>query len=189
MRLSLRWGVAVVAVIVAALLRLGLTALVGDLPLFITFYPAVALVALFAGGRAGAVATILSAIAADWWFLSPYGALSIGAGANAVALTLFTGSGLLISLMAGMLRRARQRATMAGERERAATELARANQRLETALNSITDGYYALDDQWRFTAANRLAGEHFGPAGGSTHRAEHLDAHCGDRGFAAATAL
>ncbi|HSJ52709.1 MAG TPA: PAS domain-containing protein [Anaerolineae bacterium] len=41
-------------------------------------------------------------------------------------------------------------------------ELEETRDRLESTLNSITDGFYALDDEWRFVAANRLAEEHFG---------------------------
>ena len=36
-----------------------------------------------------------------------------------------------------------------------------AKDRLETTLNSITDGYYALDSKWCFIGANRVAEEHF----------------------------
>jgi len=45
---------------------------------------------------------------------------------------------------------------------RAEQELARAKARLENTLNSITEGYYALDADWRFVAANRKAEQHFG---------------------------
>jgi PAS domain S-box-containing protein len=47
------------------------------------------------------------------------------------------------------------------ERKQAEQELAKARDRLASTLNSITDGYYALDAEWRFVAANRLAEEHF----------------------------
>ena len=40
-------------------------------------------------------------------------------------------------------------------------ELARATDKLQKTLNSITDGYYALDNQWTFVEANRRTEEFF----------------------------
>ena len=40
--------------------------------------------------------------------------------------------------------------------------LARSQARLDHVLNSITDGFYALDAGWRFVSANRTAERHFG---------------------------
>lgn len=48
------------------------------------------------------------------------------------------------------------------ERKRVEKELAEAHQRLGGILNSITEGYYALDNEWRFITANVTAEEHFG---------------------------
>jgi PAS domain S-box-containing protein len=47
-------------------------------------------------------------------------------------------------------------------RKRAEEALARAKDKLEHTLNSITNGYYALDGEWRFVEANRTAEVHFG---------------------------
>ena len=60
----LRYGLAVVAVAVAFGLRLALTAWVGPgLPAYITFYPAVMVVALLAGFGPGLLATALAGLA------------------------------------------------------------------------------------------------------------------------------
>jgi len=48
------------------------------------------------------------------------------------------------------------------DRERTQEELANTKEQLENTLNRITDGYYALDSEWRFFAANRKAEDHFG---------------------------
>jgi len=53
------------------------------------------------------------------------------------------------------------------ERVRAEKELARAKDQLELTLDSMTDGYFALDQGWRFLAANRVAGRDF--ANGARH--------------------
>jgi two-component system, chemotaxis family, CheB/CheR fusion protein len=44
--------------------------------------------------------------------------------------------------------------------------LADSQARLQSVLNSITNGYYALDADWRFIAANRITEQHFGRAPG-----------------------
>ncbi len=48
------------------------------------------------------------------------------------------------------------------ERKRAEEALSIAKETLESTLGSITDGYYALDSEWRFVAANPVAEKHFG---------------------------
>ena len=48
------------------------------------------------------------------------------------------------------------------ERRQAAEAMAKARNTLQATLDSMTDGYYALDGEWRFVAANRLTEEHFG---------------------------
>ena len=63
-----RYGSAVVIVAMAAALHWRLAESFGPLPPFITFYPAVLLVASLGGGGPGLVATVLSALAADYWF-------------------------------------------------------------------------------------------------------------------------
>ncbi len=42
------------------------------------------------------------------------------------------------------------------------SSLRESQERLQTTLNSITGGYYALDEQWRFVALNSAAEQHFG---------------------------
>ena len=46
--------------------------------------------------------------------------------------------------------------------ERKEQELLRARDRLQSTLNSLNEGYYALDDSWRFVEANPVAETHFG---------------------------
>jgi PAS domain S-box-containing protein len=99
-----RYGGAVVAVAAAAGLRWLLYDVLDPGRSFITFYPAVALVAIFAGGWPGVLATLLSAVVVAAWF--PFGMHGVG---QQVALGLYITSGLIISNMAELLRRARQR--------------------------------------------------------------------------------
>lgn len=109
-----RYGVALGAVILAAGARVGLDGLLGPGVPFITFFPAVALAGMLAGGRAGLAATFLSALVADWLFLEPRLGL-LPRRADLVSLPLFLAAGILVSAMAALLSRARRSQQQAAE--------------------------------------------------------------------------
>lgn len=67
-----RYAAAVLAVGVALVLRQSLVAHFGELPHYVTFYPAVMLTALFCGVGPGLLATGVGAVAAAYWILPPY---------------------------------------------------------------------------------------------------------------------
>jgi PAS domain S-box-containing protein len=109
-RRLLRYALALVAVAAAFLLREALEYLVGPgLPPYITFFPAVILVALVAGVGPGILATVASALVVDYWLLPPLGRFAIASLVDAAGLALFSGIGLSISLIAGLYRRTRGR--------------------------------------------------------------------------------
>jgi hypothetical protein len=101
-----RYVAPVVAVAVAMFLRWPLEVWFGGRLAFITFYPAIALVAIAAGGGPGVFATVLSAAAVAIWL-----PLDLSAAGQAAAIALFTATGLIMSVMAELLHRARQRQT------------------------------------------------------------------------------
>jgi PAS domain S-box-containing protein len=80
----------------------------GPMPLFITFYPGVLLVASFAGGGPGVLFTILAVLAADYWYIPPTGQFTINSPNDAIALGIFGGSSILLSILAERLQRARR---------------------------------------------------------------------------------
>ena len=65
--------VAIIVVLAATALRLVFLQGLGTGFAFITFYPAVMLAALYGGLRAGMLATLLSAAAADYFLMEPRG--------------------------------------------------------------------------------------------------------------------
>ena len=97
------YTLAVVGVGVAALVRWTLLRFVGDLP-YLTFYPAVFVAALIGGTGPGVLATILSALAADMFFLGPMGSLSLPAGGHAVGMIFFVAVNIGISVLGGQRR-------------------------------------------------------------------------------------
>ena len=105
-----RYGGAVALVAGAFLLRQGISAASGPLPLYITFVPMLMVVALLWGLRAGLLATGLAAILAWYWILPPVGQFRIEGSSDVVGLVLFVGTGVFISVVAHRYQRARQRA-------------------------------------------------------------------------------
>jgi PAS domain S-box-containing protein len=106
-----RYAAALGAVGAGLLLRLGLTALVGEgLATYITFYPAVMVVALLAGFGPGLLATLTTALVVDYTLLPPTGQFGVANAVDVVGLALFSGMGVFMSVVAELYRRARQRA-------------------------------------------------------------------------------
>ena len=128
-----RYGGAVVAVAAAAGLRWLLYDVLDPGRSFVTFYPAVALVAIVAGGGPGVLATLLSAVVVVAWF--PFGMHGVG---QQVALGLYITSGLLVSTMADLLRRARQR-EVAGLAEQVAERTSHLQHALTRVRQEIED--------------------------------------------------
>jgi len=107
-RIAYELTVAVASVGAALLLRLALHPLMGDQSPYLTLYPAVALAALFGGWRAGVVATVISAVAAGWLFIPPYGRWAVYSNYDLLALAFFAAATLLISLFGGLLSRSQK---------------------------------------------------------------------------------
>jgi len=84
----------------------------------ITFYPALAVAALVGGARAGLMATVLSALAMDVFFMEPRGSLMTAMPGDWAELVLFASAGGLISWMAHKVERAHKQEAEALERKR-----------------------------------------------------------------------
>jgi signal transduction histidine kinase len=141
----IRYGFAVSMAGAAFLLHQALTAYGGPgLPTYITFYPAVMLVAIVAGFWPGLVATAIVALVADCWILPPPG-FGIESFTDAVGLAFFSGMGVFMSLVAEFYRRARQRA------QESSLELTRANEALRHLSSRLLSAY---EDERK-----RIAGE------------------------------
>ena len=100
------YGIAVALVLVAAALRLVFLQNLESGVLFITFYPAVMLAALYGGLWPGLLAAVFSALLADYFFLEPLHGLLIAHPSDWLALAIFLVNGVLVSWVADRLRRA-----------------------------------------------------------------------------------
>jgi PAS domain S-box-containing protein len=141
------YGLAVIAGGAALLLRLALVHIVGELPHYITFYPAVMLAAVLGGFGPGLLATVVTALLADYWAIPPqgFGGYSM---ADAAGLGLYLGMGLLMSGVAERYRRAQRRAAEEQGRRRAKEDW-------EQTFDSVPDLLALLDDQHRIVRVNR----------------------------------
>jgi PAS domain S-box-containing protein len=109
----------------------------GDLPTYITFYPAIMFVALLAGLGPGLVATIAAALLADYFIIPPQG-FGIERLRDAAGLALFSGMGVFMTVVAELYRRARSRLEETVAERTAA--LSQANERL---TQEIEDRWHA----------------------------------------------
>ncbi len=103
------YGVALGMTGIGFLLRIAITHFTGpDLATYITFYPFLIFAAVLGGLGPGLLATAVSALIVNYWFLRPYGAFGIKNPADAVEAVLFIIMGVLISVMAEFYRRNQQ---------------------------------------------------------------------------------
>ena len=103
-------GLALLVVAVAALLRIGLTPLIGPAAPFILFYPAVMVAGWIGGLRPGLTATAASAAIAWYCFFEPFGTFKTPALSGIIQIGIFLLSGSLLSLLNGLLHRSREAA-------------------------------------------------------------------------------
>jgi len=100
-----RYAFALLAVTVATSIRYALGRYWGVTPTYITFYPAVMVVAVLAGLGPGLAATFLSAAAADFFFLEARVNFVIADLGDRIGIAMFIIMGASISLLAETMRR------------------------------------------------------------------------------------
>lgn len=128
-----RYGLAVVAPVVALLIRVAIVPVVGDKIPYMTFLVATAASAMYGGYAAGAVTTLLGALLAYLFAVLHFGSLAF-ADADYAALALFVTTGAVISYLGG-------RAVDATLHENALRILC------QSTLVSIGDAVISTDDE------------------------------------------
>ena len=122
-------------------LYLALTALFGPgLPTYILFYPAIIIVAMLAGLGPGLLATIISVMVAGIWIIPPVGQFTIKTPIEEIGVVLFTSFGILISSVAELYRRNRNKAA-AYDKEKALRETQREKEFLADILEHASQPF------------------------------------------------
>lgn len=152
----MQYLMAVVLVAVAAGIQFALEPILGDIVPYTTLYPAVALAAYFGGLGPALVTIILGALTEDYFFIPPRFEIGLSDPGDLVRLGFYVIAGLLIAIFGSNARAAR----VVAESKSYEAELAQS--KLIRTLESITDCFYTLDREWRFTYINGQAETYFG---------------------------
>jgi PAS domain S-box-containing protein len=117
-------------VALAAVVRAGLLGSLGTPSPYVTFYPAVILAALLGGLPGGLLATVLSALTANFFWVEPVGQFSIRDPADWLSAVVFVMGCTMISFVTHAMQRALARATKAEAQVQLAAERSRAEEEL-----------------------------------------------------------
>src|SRR5437773_9966253 len=146
-----RYAFAILAVIIASLLREALAPILGRGVPFILFYPTVALAAWFGGFWPGISSTALGGFIAWYVFIPPEFSFMVSEPTAAGQLIVFLLSSAFICLLAESLHQATRTAQEGEIREREQRDQYR------VTLASISDAVIATDAQGRVTFMNHVA--------------------------------
>ncbi len=143
-----RYGVAIAIVFAATALRFAFLPALGTRNVFLTFYPAVVLAALYGGLRAGLVAIVLSALFVNYFWMEPLAQFTIGNPADWLSLIIFMLGGLMIAWVSEAMHRASARASaaetqalLAAERVRTLEVLRKSEERYHALFSGMTEGF------------------------------------------------
>jgi PAS domain S-box-containing protein len=153
-----RYAFAFLVVVAATFLRYALGRYWGVTPTYITFYPAVMLVAVLAGLGPGLAATFLSASAAAFFILEPRGSFAIATLGDEVGVAVFVVMGASISLLAEAVRHRNVELV----RTRSELDRVQAQSMLAAIVNSAEDAIISKTLDGFITSWNHSAQRIFG---------------------------
>ena len=140
------YAVAALLVLAATSIRLAFLPTLGTKAVFVTFFPAVVIASIYGGLGSGLVATVLSGIVIDYFWIEPVGRFSIGEPSDWLSMSVFLVSGAMIAGISHSMLRARTRASMAetqallsAERATAAEALQRSEEKYHSLFMNMTE--------------------------------------------------
>ncbi|MGB3203027.1 MAG: PAS domain-containing protein, partial [Nodosilinea sp.] len=152
------YGIALLSVGTALLLMLALDPIANmTMTPFLLFTGAVVAASWWGGVGCGILATILAGMVSNYFFISPQFTLNLGVAAL-VRLSVFVIQGIAVSTICGSLRVARRHLERSSLKlQESEASLRHTSQWVVAILESVTEGFYALDLQWRFVYINPQA--------------------------------
>ena len=167
--LWLRCTVGVLVAIITAAFRWQFLGVLELRSPFLTFFPAVAIAALYGGFSAGFLATVVAAALAVYFWIEPVGSFAISDFADLITMVVFIASSALVSYLAEATFRARARvhkaeeqSSLAAEREKAEEERRNLNRILRALSNAIQATIHAEDESTLLDAVCRIIVEDCG---------------------------
>jgi PAS domain S-box-containing protein len=149
--LLMRYGNAVLSVVLMTLLRFALSGVFGQKYPYLTLFIAIAFTGWFGGIGPAILAVFLSSVLAAYLFLQPGHVLYVRDPADQFGLAMFALEGLAIGFITHV-QRLREHQAKSGELERRRSE-----EILATTLRSIGDGVIATDAYGRVSFMNAIA--------------------------------
>ena len=140
----LAYGLALLTPVVAMLVRLPLGTVLGDRLLYMSFFPAVVIVAYIGGFWPGILTTIVSVLIATFFLVEPLHTLKIVHAYDAVALGILMMCGMIVSVMSESLHRTRRR-LLANERQRVSEVLRETEDRFRQLAENIHEIFWMKD--------------------------------------------
>ncbi|HEY1066436.1 MAG TPA: PAS domain S-box protein, partial [Pirellulales bacterium] len=147
----LHYGLAVVAVTIAVVLRISLNPLMGDRAPFAFLFIAVLVTARWAGFGPAAFATVLGAMASAYVFFEPHGSFGVSNRGDLVSTIVYVVVGLGVAALGGAMRVAQKDA------ERVAAEALLQREELRITLASIGDAVVVTDGDANVVSLNPVA--------------------------------
>ena len=145
-------AMAIALVLAFAAFRLAFLSALGMRAPFVIFFPAVILAALYGGLRSGLIATALSALLADYFWIEPAGSFTLGQLGDRLALTIFVLSSVMAIWVIEVMRSAQKRAASAetqallsAEREAAAEALRKGEEKYRLLVEHAPSAIYEID--------------------------------------------
>ena len=147
----LHYSCAVIGVVLMTILRYELNPVLHDRAPFTLFFVAVVFSAWIGGVGSGAVTVLLSAVAVWYFFIPPTNSFTSAKSTDTGTLIVFLGVGILISMIGEAQRRSRER-------------VEEARRETHSILESIADGFFAIDRDDNLIYVNQAAGHLTGRA-------------------------
>jgi PAS domain S-box-containing protein len=139
-----RYALAVALGVVAVAIRLALDPVWGTALPYITLFPAIMVSAWFGGLWPGVLTTLLTAVAAEYFFVDPAGSFAVLDKTELIGLVVFVGTGAFISVLNEAWRRG-------------VNGLIESEERLGVTLHSIGDAVIVTDENGVITRMNAVA--------------------------------
>jgi PAS domain S-box-containing protein len=141
---SSRYGAAVALAAVGTLIRLALDPIWGSRLPYITLFPAIMLSAWIGGAGPGILTTVLTAAAAEYFWIEPGGSWLVHDNTEFLTLGLFVAIGIFMSFLNESWRRG-------------IDAVAASEERLRVTIQSLGDAVIATDEHGRVTQLNPMA--------------------------------